>query len=149
MALTTEVRLRCFLPAVEVEKKLREVLDAIEAAGGTWPTVTEWERRLPSWFTKACPPPLSQEEAEGWLERWRALPPDEKEAAAKNRWSLVDWLHWVQPENSVWRWVRAEVRGPHDLSVWLEVEGWPAPLGAFEWLARAAGAEVLLSEDQR
>jgi hypothetical protein len=87
---------------------------------------------------------MTQEEAQLWVEQWRNLSPDEQAAAsASQRWSLPDWLYWMEPDRLLWKWAGAEVRTSHELGVQLEADGWPIPLGAFEWLTRAAGATAM------
>lgn len=136
-----DVTLSCRESAEACLERLREVLVPIEAAREPWPVLVEWERLLPRWFVTACSVPMTQEEAQLWVERWRTLPPEQQaEASASKRWSLPDWLYWMEPGHLLWKWVGAEVRTSHELGVWLEVDGWPIALGAFEWLARAAGA---------
>lgn len=99
------------------------------------------EHRLPSWFVEACAPEESKKEALQWLERWRALPPAEQAAAsARARWSLLDWLYWMDPARREWHWWDAQLVDQQTLKLLVEVDSWPAPLGAVEWLLRASGA---------
>ena len=138
------VLLTCPTGAAQCLTRLREVLEPFENIGETWPTVQNWERVLPTWFTSACAIPMSSDEAQASNERWRRMSQEERAAlAAKERWSLPDWLYWMEPEQSVWRWVDATIKTPNELVVTLAVDGWPVALGAFEWLARAAGADVV------
>ena len=140
--LRIRVLLTCPTGATECLAKLREVLETIQTAGDSWPAVERWEQVLPRWFVAACANPMSAEEAQAYVERWRKLSKDEQCEATKNqRWSLPDWLYWMEPEHSVWRWIGATLGTSHDLEVTLAVDGWPVPLGAFDWLARAAGAD--------
>jgi hypothetical protein len=84
---------------------------------------------------------MSADEALAYVERWRMMSEAEKCETTKNQqWSLPDWLYWMDPKQSMWRWVDATLGTSTDLEVTLAVDGWPVPLGAFEWLARAAGA---------
>ena len=106
--------------------KLREVLDCVERPGEAWPSVEQWERLLPTWFVAAC-----------------AMPETEGQSENTKPWSLADWLYWMEPDQSVWRWARATQHGSAVLEVVLSVEGMPVALGAFMWLARAAGAETV------
>ena len=53
-----------------------------------------------------------------------------------------NWLFWLLPEERTWYWWDGEVSGPHEVRLWVEVAGGPAPLGALEWLVRAAGADA-------
>ena len=84
---------------------------------------------------------MSDEEARDWLKKWRGMSRDEQARVSANAvWSLPDWLHWMEPGNSVWQWARAKQRSDTELDVTLAVDGLPVALGAFTWLARAAGA---------
>ncbi len=134
--------LSCPEGATNCLHKLREVLDRVERPGEVWPSVEQWEELLPTWFVEACATPMSNEEADAWLLRWRQMPESERlQAEDAKPWSLSDWLYWMEPSQSVWRWARATQRGPVELEVVLSVEGMPVALGAFRWLAQTAGAE--------
>jgi hypothetical protein len=52
----------------------------------------------------------------------------------------ADWLYWLEPSERQWFWWDAAVERPDALRVIVEVAGWPAPLGAHDWLLLAAGA---------
>jgi hypothetical protein len=84
---------------------------------------------------------MSSNEAQIWLEQWRSMPKEAHSKAAdeQQRWSLPDWLYWMEPQQSGWRWAGATEQAPGELEVTLWVEGWPVALGAFKWLAKAAG----------
>lgn len=141
------VMLSCPEGATNCLHKLREVLDRVEQTGEAWPSVEQWGMLLPTWFVLACAAPISSEEAEAWLQRWRQMPESDRlQAEDAKPWSLADWLYWMEPGQSVWRWARATQHGPVDLEVVLSVEGVPAPLGAFRWLAKTAGAKDVTSD---
>jgi hypothetical protein len=143
-SLVIQLVLTCADSAEACLQKLREVLETIERAREPWPTMAEWEQVLPPWFVAACSPAMSVSEAQAWLEQWRAMSQSEQSAAVENQaWSLPHWLYWMDPKQSVWRWRHATVRSPRDLEVSLEVDGWPVALGAFNWLARTAGASQI------
>jgi hypothetical protein len=132
----------CSAGAAESLAKLRDVLQPIENTTGRWPTVEEWEQVLPPWFVSASAPAMSPEQAKAWVERWRTMSKVEQSAAVgRQRWSLPDWLYWMEPDQAVWRWASATIRGPKELEVILEVDGWPVPLESFQWLAKTAGAD--------
>ncbi len=128
--------------------RCREVLAVvIDHQGGDWPDIAVWHDQLPEWFVAACPEE-SPEEADRWLEWWRSLPPEEQVEAERTRaWSLADWLYWLEPDERQWFWWNAAVEGGGTLRVAVEVPGWPAPLGALEWLLRAAGATTVTVEE--
>lgn len=143
------VVIRCRRDARVVLGRCREVLGVVlDHQLGPWPEVDEWRRFLPGWFVDACVEE-SKEEVERWLAEWRRLPSDQRAAAEEGRgWSLADWLMWLQPDERQWFWWDASVDDEDTLTVELEVVGLPGPLGAFTWLARAAGATaVVVVED--
>lgn len=109
-----------------------------------WPTLTAWQHELPRWFVDACGPEKTPEEAREWLSWWRALPLDEQVAATEaKRWALSDWLWWLEPGQRTWYWLGAKVASSHDLRIFLEMDGSPAPAGALYWLLKAAGASAI------
>jgi len=103
---------------------------------------------LPAWFVERSAPERSREEAERWLAWWRSLPASEQARVAREQdWALADWLYWLEPAERHWFWWDAVIENPEILRVIVEVPGWPVPLGALEWLLRAAGAmEVVNGE---
>jgi hypothetical protein len=127
---------------------LRAVLDH---AGPSWPSLSEWRQVLPTWFVESSAPEQSRDEAERWLGWWRSLPAEEQALVTRaQRWTLAGWLYWLEPSERQWFWWDAAVENPDTLRVFVEVSGWPTPLGALEWLLRAAGAvEVTHKERAR
>jgi hypothetical protein len=135
-------------PAPEsVLGRCREVLAVvIDHQAGDWPDVSAWRELLPSWFVEACPDE-SPEETERWLAWWRSLPREQQVEAERARaWSLADWLYWLEPDERQWFWWAATVEDDA-LRVAVELSGWPAPLGALEWLLRTAGATTVTVEE--
>lgn len=120
----------------------KAVLTAILDAPAPWPSTEEWAGRLPAWFVSACAPEQTDAEKQQWLAWWRGLDPAARSEAEKARpWSLDDWLFYLEPDERQWFWWSAEAQDEHRGTVWVEVLGWPTPVGALEWLLRAAGAE--------
>jgi hypothetical protein len=119
----------------------REIMLAVlEHAGTPWPTLDDWRIVLPQWFVDRCAPEMSTEEAAEWLAQWRSLPPAERAQEERNRsWSLANWLYWLEPQHREWFWWDARVTNG-TVGITVQVSGWPAPLGALDWLLRAAGA---------
>src|SRR5439155_26505091 len=125
-SLKIQVLLTCPLGAADCLAKLREVLEAIQKAGETWPIVERWEQMLPTWFVSACAIPMSADEAQVYVERWRTMSKDEQAEVTKNqRWSLPDWLYWMEPHQKAWRWVDAMMVTSNELEVTPAVDGWP------------------------
>ena len=138
---TIEVVAECLNDPKVVLDRSRQVLRQVLANSTTsWPTLEEWRQILPEWFVDACAPEQSVEENERWLQWWRSLPPGEKaQAANERRWTLPDWLFWMEPSERQWFWWDARVDGS-TLRVIVEVPGSPSPIGALKWLLRTSGA---------
>ena len=136
--------------ALAVLERVREVLRLVLAAGeGEWPDLAEWRVTLPQWFLSACAEEETPENAEKWLAWWRTLDPDARAQAARDRpWSLTDWLHWLYPPERQWFWWGASTNGDDLITITVVVNGWPAPLGALEWLLKAAGASTVVTSDR-
>jgi hypothetical protein len=145
---TVSVVAKCRGDAGVVVERGRQVLRSLLAnEGPLWPSVDEWRQIIPAWFVEACAPEQSREEVEGWLRWWRSLPPEEQaQASRERRWTLADWLYWMDPSERQWFWWDAAVEDPDTLRVVVEVSGWPAPLGALEWLLRTSGAVEVVHE---
>ncbi len=136
--------------AVATLEKVRESLRIVNAESrGDWPTEEHWRRVLPKWFLDQCAKERTKAEADAWLARWKKLSMREKEEEERDKkWSLRNWLYWMNPDQRAWYWWDAVVVTDSKLLVAIEVEGWPFPWGAFTWLFRAAGAaEVSLEQD--
>lgn len=113
-----------------------------------WPATDRWEKILPDWFVKKCAPEMSPEEAERWLTRWQSLSADEQEKEEKvKRWTLPDWLYWLEPQRRDWFWWDATERDRNTVILAVEVIDWPFPWGALSWLLRASGAMTVKAEE--
>jgi hypothetical protein len=140
---------RCPVGANDVLLRATSVLRTINEASLTgWLTDEQWEEKLPEWFTAACAPPMTQEQAEAWLSRWKKLPPDKQaRAEIEKDWSLENWLFWMEPDNRQWFWWDAKVLDDSDhIIVAVEAAVWPFPWGSLRWLFTAAGASALEPE---
>jgi len=129
--------------------RCRSVLAVIlDHSGPEWPTVEEWRSLLPKWFVAASSPERSREDAERWLAWWRTLgPADQARAESEQRWTLADWLYWMEPFERQWFWWDAEIGTDGTLRVTVEIPSWPAALGALDWLLRAAGAAEVVHDE--
>ncbi|GAA3594599.1 hypothetical protein [Kribbella ginsengisoli] len=112
-----------------------------------WPALAEWQRELPDWFVLASGPEQSEQEDHEWLVWWKSLPPDQQnEIEDRQPWALSEWLEWLRPSERTWYWLGAEQASTTLLKVWLDTPGSPAPVGALEWLLKAAGAIEVVEE---
>ena len=141
---------RCPFGAEEILNKVISVLEIVDEAtlNGAL-TEEQWAFRLPEWFVSACALPMTAEQAEQWLKRWKALPSEEQtRVEIEKDWSLDNWLYWMEPENRQWFWWDAKVLDDCDhILVATEVEVWPFPWGSLRWLFKAAGAFAFEPED--
>lgn len=146
---TVSVVATCRRDADRVGQRAREVLRAVLMhARSSWPLLSEWRQLLPVWFVEGSAPEQSREEAERWLAWWRSLPTGERaQVTHGRRWTLSDWLYWLEPSARQWFWWDAAVEDPDTLRVTVEISDWPAALGALEWLLRAAGALEVTYEE--
>lgn len=145
-----EVDLVCidFLTSVESTSCLnrcREVLiRVIDSARERWPSDDEWRFLLPPWFVRSSAAMRTQEELEDWLHLWRMKSAEERaKFEEESPWTLPDWLFWLHPSERQWWWWQGEPTGIDSARVLLVVSGYPAPLGAIQWLIRVAGGHDL------
>ncbi|MDP2185992.1 MAG: hypothetical protein Q8J93_11070 [Xanthomonadales bacterium] len=132
------------LVACRVREVLRVVLDI---QSKPWPTETEWRCLLPSWFVAACAPEMTHDEAEQWLKTWRTMTVEQRaDLDATQRWSLADWLHWLQPSERQWEFWECRVSDEHAVRLAIKLDAWPIAHGALDWLIRAAGANRVIAE---
>lgn len=122
---------------------LTRVLERIDA----WPTDEAWPELLPRWFVDRCAPEHADDpsfDVTAWLERWRAMSPEEKAAESREPWRLSNWLYRFDPsedgdgDDRSWWWnAGADEQGRG----WIEVEttGWPFGTGSLYWLIEASG----------
>jgi len=53
----------------------------------------------------------------------------------------------MEPFERQWFWWDAEIGRDGTLRVTVEIPGWPAALGALDWLLRAAGAAEVVHDE--
>ena len=126
----------------EVLTKAREVMKAVLSNSDPWPDLDDWRHVLPAWFVERSAPEQTKEEAERWLAWWRKLPPEaQAQATEELRWSIADWLYWLEPEQRQWYWWDGRVVDQDTVRIVIDALDSPTALGALEWLLKAAGAE--------
>lgn len=137
---------RCPGDALAVLTRAKEVLAAvlIGSSDATWPTPATWSALLPQWFVDACAPEESREEAERFLQYYRNLPPEQRaQIQQTERWSLADWLYWMEPGNRQWWWWKGFVEDSDTCVAEVVVQDRPFAAGAVRWLFRASGARLV------
>lgn len=76
----------CSGSAADVLEKAASVLKTVdEIALERWRTEDEWPSELPEWFTSACAPSMTQEEAQQWLDWWKTLSAEEQTRAENEK----------------------------------------------------------------
>jgi hypothetical protein len=135
--------------ASSVLERAKSVMAAVDSAAlQGWPSNNYAVPVLPEWFTSACVPERSKEEEDQWLKWWRGLSYEEKlREGAEMKWSLSNWLYWLQPVNRQWFWWEASVqKGSNKIVLAVEVDGFPFPWEPLSWLFLAAGAATVEEE---
>ncbi len=137
--------LDCSADAPLVLQRIKDVIKLVNIVSrGAWPEDwRDWEKILPRWFLSQCTMEESQK-VDAWL--WWRPPTCLNDEATQRRlemdrpWPLAEWVYRIAPERRQWFWWQGVVLGEMSLEVHLEISAWPLPTGAFDWLARAAGA---------
>lgn len=126
----------------EILARVQEVLNLVlDEIANDWEDVDGWSARLPHWFVDACAPESSREEAEQYLAEWRLMTAEQKsELARTQRWSLGEWLAWMQPSERYWEYWNCYVKDKNTFIMEVKPSDRPYPHGAVDWLLRAAGA---------
>jgi hypothetical protein len=134
--------------AGEVLTKVLEILKIIvKHSLDGWSTNNNWSEVLPQWFIGECAPEMSPDEAQQWLQWWKSLDAETQDKVEQeNKWSLSDWLHWLEPSQRKWFWWGAKELSQEKLLVAVEVIDWPFAWGALTWLFKASGAEKVEPE---
>jgi hypothetical protein len=149
---TVRFKVVCRGDSETVLQNAKEVLTALvrkAISEWPWPDDHKWRNALPQWFVERCGEELTAEEAEKWLEWWRGLPWEKQQQVEKEKpWSLSDWIYWFHPNQRTWYWWDAQCTSAYVCWVATEVDEWPFPWGALDWLFRAAGAVSVKAEDQ-
>lgn len=99
---------------------------------------------VPEWFRDECRPEWTPEELQEEMRRRRSVSPEDRAVAERTaRWSLRNWLAWLDPELRSWWWWDGRVESDGRLVVEILVEGHPFASGALLWMLRAVGcAEI-------
>lgn len=100
-----------------------------------------WTARLPPDFVTSCALPMTKQQSEDWLARWRTMSADEQSKAEfEMRWALEDWLYWIESGQRQWYWVTGELISEDEIVLHAQVHDWPFPWGSLRWLFIASGA---------
>jgi hypothetical protein len=135
--------------AASVLERAKSVMAAVDSAVlQGWPSNDHAAPILPKWFTSACAPEKSKEEKAQWLRWWRGLSYEEKlRKGAEAKWSLSNWLYWLEPENRECFWWDSFIQeGSNRIVLAVEVDGSPFPWEHLGWLFLAAGAATVEEE---
>jgi hypothetical protein len=129
------------------EQVLLRAREALQQLLSHSPNELSSQLNLPGWLTSSFSPEKSMEEAEQWLKWWKRLPKEEQKIASKEaKWSLEDWLYWMQPDTRQWFWWDAIVSNKSTIKIAVEVDEHPFAWGSLEQLLKASGAMAVLPE---
>jgi hypothetical protein len=136
---------QCQDNSAQVLLRVREVLQQLLSYP---PNELSSQLNLPDWLIGSFAPEKSMEEAEQWLKWWKSLPKEEQEIASKEaKWSLEDWLYWMQPDMRQWFWWDAIISDESTIKIAVQVNEYPFAWGSLEQLFKAAGATAILPEE--
>jgi nitroimidazol reductase NimA-like FMN-containing flavoprotein (pyridoxamine 5'-phosphate oxidase superfamily) len=135
--------------AVDVERKTREVMRIVlESSQDGWPSSRKWQSTLPEWFVVSCAIERNEQQEEEWLKWWRSLDKQGKEREAKQgKWTLSNWLYWLEPTQRSWWWWSSEVTSSDRAVIKVQIDEWPTATGSLGWLLRVAGARDVFQEE--
>lgn len=137
---------KCGNLATSVLQQALAAMSAINLAStGDWPELSEWKKILAQDFVDAFAPEKTSEEEQQWLIWWRSLTPALQKIEA-DKWSLADWLYWMEPSNRSWYWWTGRVVDEGSIAVAVKILDWPFPWGALKILFISAGAISVESE---
>ncbi|MDF7666322.1 hypothetical protein PT273_00365 [Orbaceae bacterium ESL0727] len=118
-----------------------------------WPSLEKWKKILPVTFVDNCIPERTKEEIDEKIAYRKSLPWEKqlKLLQEDEKWSLDEWLYWMEPQNRQWFWWKAyefddEIRDTHFL-VEVTVYNEPFLWGSLKWLFKACGAIDVISTD--
>jgi len=131
----------------------KEVLKIVgNAYDSDWPDLVSWKKILPKIFVDNCEPEIAKRDMDHRIAYRKSLPWEEQQRLMINeKWSLDNWLYWLEPENRTWFWwdailLEKPIRDTHFIVAVVVLE-WPFPWGALKWLFKACGALDVVSED--
>ncbi|HSR23576.1 MAG TPA: hypothetical protein VLW53_08495 [Candidatus Eisenbacteria bacterium] len=102
---------------------------------------------VPDWFRDACRPEWTPEELQEEMRRRRSLSLEDRAVVERTaRWSLRNWLAWLDPEQRSWWWWDGRVETDGRLVVEVLVEGHPFASGALLWMLRAVGCTEITED---
>ncbi|ADO50548.1 hypothetical protein [[Enterobacter] lignolyticus] len=143
----------CESNAENILSLAKNVLKTVDDAyDSDWPDLASWKKILPKIFVDNCEPEISKRDMDHRIAYRKSLPWEEQQRLMINeRWSLDNWLYWLEPENRTWFWwdavlLEEPIRDTHFIVAVVVLE-WPFPWGALKWLFKACGALDVVSED--
>jgi len=129
--------------AIEVLNRVREVLsDVIPRTPGSGLSLDSWRKLLPAWFVKEFANEPTIEE----LKALAAIPVEER-AKLRANWPLSSWIYWFDEEDErMWRWQGSKIINEYEFWVAIDIEEYPSPIGALEWLLKVSGVKHFSKE---
>ena len=99
---------KCNGNAPEVKDLVRQVLLIVNHVYSKpkWPNLDEWLNLLPIEFICNFVPEPTSEETDIYMKWWFSLSYKKKlqHSQKKQKWSLGDWLAWMEPSERLWFW---------------------------------------------
>lgn len=144
--------IKCYGNAEQVMQLSKKVLLCINQIYDykKWPDLDEWQSILPHSFLKNFDPERTSEEIKMYQKWWFKLSYKNKlkEARKKNKWTLSNWLAWLEPAERVWFWWGAHLIDENHFVVSVKVLEDPFLSGALKYLFLASGASDVIEYDE-
>ena len=133
----------CVGGASSVLDRARSTLAAVlRHSEATFDDLSFWRSVLPDSFVSRCAPEMTEAEKEAYMR----LPVEERMREAA--WSVLGWVHWLQPAERQWYWWRAMCSDSSTIVIEVQPTDWPFAHGALDWLFLASGAQSIESDDE-
>jgi hypothetical protein len=145
-SLALSIEVHCSVGIDIMLTKLKSAIMAVSELGCKgWPDdAAQVTAHMPEWFLVACSSPMSKEEADEYMKKWRAMSEQSRsEAEESRRWSFDNWAYWMKPDQRTWFWWDARVTGRDTVIIRVILNDYQAPWGSLRWLLRAAGASSI------
>ena len=130
---------------LERAKQLMQLVN-VQCLAERWPSDEEWPGLLPEWFVENCSPERTEEEKKRDMAKWFSLPYEERWKLPEEKWSPLQWIRWMEPDEREWLWWDGEVRDKNTLIIDVD-QVYETRYADLHWLFRGCGAEHVEEPD--
>ncbi len=130
---------------VENIKEIILIIDRISISRDDWPTVDEWKKILPRWFTSKFLPDRTEAEKKKFILEWDSADVDRKSKIEMQdtKWRLKNWIYYFETDKRDYFIENIEIMESKILLTIASID-LPFSIGPIEWLIRASGGYELV-----